>query len=259
MQVVVLLVCFLLSICATVTSLMAWKGMHEVSATPVAMTAAVPPPILPAARPDTQQLDALSSQVATLRAEVTALKDTVANQAAVGASTTTAPAAVAATVDDAKIKEMIRAEMLNQFRMMRGGGGGGFNQTDPAAIARQLQEQLALDPAKSTQVAALVVAERAAVRAIYQNANGASREELAPKVKDERDKLDVESAKLLSADEQTKLDTWLDRQQVRRQRPDPNANGGNAGNGAAPGGQPAPPGGAATGTSTTPAAGPSSF
>ena len=218
MNKVVLLISFLLSLCAAVTSLMAWQKAQKPPEAPQQSSAA---------------LDVLNAQVSALTAEVAQLKENAAT------ATPVAAASASVALDTAKIKALIHEEFQAQMRAMR----GGFNRDDPANIQRQLQEEVALDPAKAALVAPLVSAERGAVRAIYANANGASRDELQPKVKIERDKLDVAAAKILSADELTKFDTWLDRNQRGRPR---TAN-------------PPPPGGGAPPAATTPPPGPSSF
>ena len=218
MNKVVLLVCFLLSLCAAVTSLMAWQKVQSFPPAPPQSSA---------------EIDQLSAQVTALSTEVSHLKDAAATATPVAAVT------ASATVDTAKLKELTHEEFQSQMRAMR----AGFNRDDPANIQRQLQEDVALDPAKAAQVAPLVAAERGAVRAIYANANGASRDELQPKVKIERDKLDVAAATILSADEMTKFDTWLDRANRGRPR---TAN-------------PPPPMPGAPAPVTTPPPGPSSF
>jgi len=222
MNKVVLLITFLLSLCATVTSLMAWQKAQKPPEAPQQSSAA---------------LDVLNAQVTALTAEVAHLKEYAAT------ATPVASATASATVDTAKLKALIHEEFQSQMRAMR----GGFNRDDPATILRQLQEDVSLDPAKAAQIAPLVSAERGAVRAIYANANGLSRDELQPKVKIERDKLDVSAAKILSADELSKLDTWLDRANRGRPRTNnPPPTGANGAPGAVPG-------------ATTPPPGPSSF
>lgn len=157
---------------------------------------------------------------------------------------TPAPASTTAAVDDAHLKELIRAE-LGTMRNFGGGGQGGrrMNFNDPAVVARQLQDTVGLSEAKANELAPLIQQAMTEIRPLFQQ--GASPDEIKAKVKEATADLEAKSAALLTPDEQAKFVAYIDQRSAMMTR------GGrrrNNGQGAPP--VPRPPEDA---TATTPA------
>ncbi len=205
-----------------------------------------------------QRLTAQEQTIQTVNAEVSALSAEVAHLQAMAI----APPVVANAppLDEVRIKELIQTQLqaLNLNRPPRQGGGGGFN-PDPAAMQRRLQDQLGLEEAKATQVAALIVAEMNDLRPLFTS--GASRDEIQAKMKEERVALEAKTANILSPDEQTKFKAYLDQREAMFTRGRQRQNGGQPPGAGAPGqpGAPAGGAGAAPGGAPAPETKPNSF
>ncbi len=168
-------------------------------------------------------------EAATLRGQVeldeTTIKALVSHLATVE-SQIPKSSVTAVAEDDAKLKELIHADVQAEMQNMRGNRGGGGQrrpQMDAAAFAKMLTDQVGLEEAKATQVAPLLETMMTDLRQVF--ANGGTQDEMAAKRKDLRTALEAKTSTLLSADEQTKFVTWLDEREQMFNR------GGRRGNG----------------------------
>ncbi len=166
MRLILPLILAILSIAAFAIAL---KGLMEERANNVALTKDL--------KIESDAIEALSTHLATVENGIP--------KAAVTAVT-------AGATDDAKIKELVKADVQEEIQNMRGNRGGGGQRRAPmdaAAFATMLQSQIGIEEAKAAQVGPLLEASMNDMRQIF--VNGGTQEEMAAKRKDLRTALEA--------------------------------------------------------------------
>lgn len=176
-----------------------------------ALVAALVPSARPAAIPKTAStsvadaavISRLQADLTALRAEVTALRDRPSHS---GASPDASPETVAVTptVDDERLRELVR-ETLRAERARApeaGAGGPPWAQPTPpidtAAAATQLAERFALEPAQATELVNAAAEFQTTVRTAYTA--GGDREQAFATIRTAREAFEAKVAAVISED-----------------------------------------------------------
>ncbi|MBA2481265.1 MAG: hypothetical protein H0V44_11435, partial [Planctomycetes bacterium] len=139
------------------------------------------------------------------------------------APATTVAAAPATAIDDARVKELVRAELQEQMTQMRNrfgggqggqGGPGGRAPQMPQVDAAAVKEQLGLDDEKSEKVAQLVGEYRTAVREIWTK--GGDRETNTAAMEQARVQAETKASQFLTPEEVAQVKAWVEKQDADR-------------------------------------------